>query len=213
MVSIAVATASPILVQLASILQTAALALLCVIPRAVARSNAVAFSSFILSSFSRRLFKAPGHWTKTFFEAAPTCQKAKKNILRSMIVRKKKKWHFLNESPTTIPYYQLSNGNMQLYKIKMNWVLCQTICKNCWKVQNDLVSSKHCYSLHIKPPSLINPLNTNINMHILHAVLDIFPEVLTRRICLTIKSFFGCDHFLCSHDLNVGSRGDIVMRK
>ena len=61
MVSIAVATASPILVQLASILQTAALALLCVIPRAVARSNAVAFSSFILSSFSRRLFKAPGH--------------------------------------------------------------------------------------------------------------------------------------------------------
>ena len=36
----------------------------------------------------------------------------------------------------------------------------------------------------------INPLHPNISMHILHTVLYTFPKVLTRRICLTIKSFF-----------------------
>ena len=30
----------------------------------------------------------------------------------------------------------------------------------------------------------------NISMHILHTVLHTFTKVLTRRICLTIKSFF-----------------------
>ena len=30
----------------------------------------------------------------------------------------------------------------------------------------------------------------NISMHILHTVLYMFPNFLTRRICLTIKSFF-----------------------
>ena len=34
-----------------------------------------------------------------------------------------------------------------------------------------------------------NPLHPNISMHILHTVLYTFPRVLTRRICLTIKSF------------------------
>ena len=38
--------------------------------------------------------------------------------------------------------------------------------------------------------SLINLLRPDISMHILHTVLYTFPEVLTRRICLTIKSFF-----------------------
>ena len=33
-------------------------------------------------------------------------------------------------------------------------------------------------------------LHPNISMHILHTVLYRFPKVLTRRICLTIKSFF-----------------------
>ena len=33
-------------------------------------------------------------------------------------------------------------------------------------------------------------LHPNIGMQILHAVLSRFPKVLTRRICLTIKSFF-----------------------
>ena len=36
----------------------------------------------------------------------------------------------------------------------------------------------------------INPLHPNISMHILHTVLYTFLKVLTRRICLTIKSFF-----------------------
>ena len=34
-----------------------------------------------------------------------------------------------------------------------------------------------------------NPLQPNISMHILHTVLYTFPKVLTRRICLIIKSF------------------------
>ena len=32
----------------------------------------------------------------------------------------------------------------------------------------------------------VNPLHPNISMHILHTVLNTFPEVLIRRICLTI---------------------------
>ena len=36
----------------------------------------------------------------------------------------------------------------------------------------------------------VNPLHPNISRHILHTVLNTFPKVLTRRICLTIKSFY-----------------------
>ena len=36
----------------------------------------------------------------------------------------------------------------------------------------------------------INPLHPNISMHILFTVLCTLPQLLTRRICLTIKSFF-----------------------
>ena len=35
----------------------------------------------------------------------------------------------------------------------------------------------------------IKPLHPNISMHILYTVLYTNPKVLTRRICLTIKSF------------------------
>ena len=38
--------------------------------------------------------------------------------------------------------------------------------------------------------NFIDHLHPNINMHILHTVLYKFPRLLTRRICLTIKSFF-----------------------
>ena len=34
-----------------------------------------------------------------------------------------------------------------------------------------------------------NPAHVFVIMHILHAVLYTFPKVLTRRICLLIKSF------------------------
>ena len=35
----------------------------------------------------------------------------------------------------------------------------------------------------------LNPLYPNINMHILYTVLQTFPKVLTKKICLTIQSF------------------------
>ena len=51
--------------------------------------------------------------------------------------------------------------------------------------------------------NLFNPLHPNISMHILHTVLYTFPKVLTRRICLTVKSFFLLgDHLPHSHDLH-----------
>ena len=40
-----------------------------------------------------------------------------------------------------------------------------------------------------------SPLHPNISLHILHTVLYTFPKVLTRRICLTIKSFFSWRSF------------------
>ena len=42
----------------------------------------------------------------------------------------------------------------------------------------------------IKNVGLFSPLHPNFTLHILHTVLYTFPNVLTRRICLTIKSFF-----------------------
>ena len=42
----------------------------------------------------------------------------------------------------------------------------------------------------LRGSSFLNSLHPNISMHILHTVLYTFPKVLTRRICLLIKSFF-----------------------
>ena len=39
---------------------------------------------------------------------------------------------------------------------------------------------------------ILNPFHPNISMHILHTVNRAFLKVLTRRICLTIKTFFFC---------------------
>ena len=47
---------------------------------------------------------------------------------------------------------------------------------------------------------------------ILYTVLHTFSKELTRRICLTIKSFFVIDHFLYSCILNVWFRADTVRR-
>ena len=41
----------------------------------------------------------------------------------------------------------------------------------------------------------MNPFYPNISMHILHTVLYTFPKILTRRIYLTIKSFFSWRSF------------------
>ena len=52
----------------------------------------------------------------------------------------------------------------------------------------------------------LNPfIQTNISMHILHTVLFTFPNVLIRRICITIMSFF-------FSWLNVWIGGDLVGR-
>ena len=59
---------------------------------------------------------------------------------------------------------------------------------------------------------ILNPLKLKISMHILRNVLCKFPKALTRRISLTIESFFSWWSFLYSRDLNVGFRGDIVRR-
>ena len=42
------------------------------------------------------------------------------------------------------------------------------------------------FNIHL----LTNPLHPYISRHILHTVLYTFPELLTRRICLKIKSFY-----------------------
>ena len=49
--------------------------------------------------------------------------------------------------------------------------------------------------------SISHPLNPNISMYILHTVLYTLLKVLTRRICLTINSFFSWWSFLYSRDL------------
>ena len=61
---------------------------------------------------------------------------------------------------------------------------------------------------------MINPLHPSISMlknspYFLYTFL----KVLKKRICLTIKSFFGCWSFPYSPDLNVWVRGDLVRRK
>ena len=38
--------------------------------------------------------------------------------------------------------------------------------------------------------TIIDPVSPNISLHILHTVLYTLPKFLTRRICLTITSFF-----------------------
>ena len=48
-------------------------------------------------------------------------------------------------------------------------------------------STLHIYNwLH----DVFNPLHPNIRIHILHTVLYTFPDVVARRICLTIKRLF-----------------------
>lgn len=49
-------------------------------------------------------------------------------------------------------------------------------------------------------------------MHILHTVLYTFPEVLTRRICSSIRACLVSELFLYSPDFNVLLRGVTVRR-
>ena len=51
------------------------------------------------------------------------------------------------------------------------------------------------YLKHLRLWLYLNPIHPNISMHILHTFLYIFTEVMTRRICQTIKSFLSCWSF------------------
>ena len=44
----------------------------------------------------------------------------------------------------------------------------------------------------------VNPLQPNISMQTLYTIVYTFPKVLTRRICLTIKSFLSLSFPLLS---------------
>ena len=55
-------------------------------------------------------------------------------------------------------------------------------CKNYQMSESETCSQPRSSSLKI--------LHHNISVHILHTILYTFPKVLTRRICLTIKSWF-----------------------
>ena len=46
------------------------------------------------------------------------------------------------------------------------------------------------HPLFLACPPQLNPLHPNISIHILHTVFHTLPNVLRRRICRTIKSFF-----------------------
>ena len=46
-------------------------------------------------------------------------------------------------------------------------------------------------SLHLTIYHTANPSHPNISKYILHTVLYKFPKVLMRRMCQTIKGFFG----------------------
>ena len=44
--------------------------------------------------------------------------------------------------------------------------------------------------------NLLNLLHLNIGMHIFHTVFYTFPEVLTRKFCLTTRASLAGDHFI-----------------
>ena len=63
--------------------------------------------------------------------------------------------------------------------------------------------------------NLFNSLHPSIKVCIFSILfrMYILPKVLAMIICLTVKSFFSwlsVSLFSCSHDLNVGFRGDIA---
>ena len=72
-------------------------------------------------------------------------------------------------------------GNPVL-EVSLN-ISCMYWCYYC----TDFQYWKYCLSVLLQ---CVNPLHPSISMHILHTVLFTFPKALSRRICLTIKSFF-----------------------
>ena len=62
------------------------------------------------------------------------------------------------------------------------------------------------------PSNHLNLSHRNISMHILHTVIYMSPNLLTKRTSLTIRASLVRDNLLYSQDLNVWLRGDIVGR-
>ena len=69
---------------------------------------------------------------------------------------------------------------------KVSWSL------NCLLKTLTLKGCSSVCTLWGKNTNDLNPLHRNITIHILHTVPCTITKLLTRRICLTIKSFFSC---------------------
>ena len=83
--------------------------------------------------------------------------------------------------------YPCQHGICLFYTIKKKNVNCQWWCHLWMYIYRYIVSKKQTKCAHNNQP---NPPHSDISIHILHTVLCTFTKVLTRRICLTIKSFF-----------------------
>ena len=82
----------------------------------------------------------------------------------------------------------VNNQSIQLLKLTVQRPLgCQNDSPTTFKL---------CAEQSTIQKGYLNPLHPNIIMHIFHTVLYTFPEVLTWRICLTIKSLFSWRSFL-----------------
>ena len=62
--------------------------------------------------------------------------------------------------------------------------------KDVLKLLNSAGANMSAQVFYYFQHSSVNPLHPSISMNILQTVLYRFPKVLTRRICLKIKSFF-----------------------
>ena len=84
-------------------------------------------------------------------------------------------------------------------------VWASVVASKCWSSKDDdprweaknfpHPSLSHVFPLHspmVATCVRIKSLHPEISIHILHTVLSAFWKVLTRRICLTVKSFFCC---------------------
>ena len=81
----------------------------------------------------------------------------------------------------------------QLTKSEMSWgfSICITIFSSVsYRFLEVVTLEKFIMNLYFTYTTSLFILHLNTNMHNLHTALFLFPKVLTRRICLTIKSFF-----------------------
>ena len=82
-----------------------------------------------------------------------------------------------------------SNTGCLARSVVLNWAYMLALCSESFR--NEQIFWIEFYTCC---PNMIDvaltPSHHNISMHCIHAVLWTFPEVLTRRICLTLRIFF-----------------------